>query len=358
MTGRGIDQIMPHPCAPELHEDYARSAIEYLAMAESRNGAIPRSVEPAYIWGDALAEFDRVRPAARIINLETSVTVSEDYAAKGINYRMNPANLGCIAAAKIDCCVLANNHVLDWGRSGLDETVHSLRSADIPTAGAGSDATEAWHPCIIEREWGRVLVFACAAGDSGVPNDWAATASTSGVALLENFSDDAAAQLTARIRAMRQQSDIAVLSIHWGGNWGYPIPSAHRQFAHALIDHGAIDLIYGHSSHHRKAIEVYGNKPILYGCGDFINDYEGIGGYEKFRPELVLLYFVGVDPVTHELASVEMAPFKTCRFRLERAGRSDAQWLANEWNREGKSGGTGVRLDRSDRLHLEWEQRG
>jgi poly-gamma-glutamate capsule biosynthesis protein CapA/YwtB (metallophosphatase superfamily) len=61
----------------------------------------------------------------------------------------------------------------------------------------------------------------------------------------------------------------------------------HRQFAHALIDEAGFDLVHGHSSHHPKAIEVHHGRIILYGCGDFITDYEGIKGYESFRDDLV-----------------------------------------------------------------------
>ena len=83
-------------------------------MARSRVVSIPPT-------SGALDEFTHMRPDARIINLETSITRSEDYAPKGINYRMSPENADCLRAAGIDCCVLANNHVLDWGRRGLLE---------------------------------------------------------------------------------------------------------------------------------------------------------------------------------------------------------------------------------------------
>ena len=114
MTGRGIDQILPHPSQPQLFEPYVRSALGYVELAEEKGGPLPRSVDFAYVWGDALRELDRLRPHARIVNLETAVTVAEDaWPGKGIHYRMHPGNVGCLSAAAIDCCVLANNHVLD-----------------------------------------------------------------------------------------------------------------------------------------------------------------------------------------------------------------------------------------------------
>ncbi|HEX9877896.1 MAG TPA: CapA family protein, partial [Gammaproteobacteria bacterium] len=139
MLGRGIDQILPHPSSPVLYEGYVRSALDYVALAERTNGPIPRAVPFSYVWGDALDELDRRKPDLRIINLETAVTRSDRPELKGINYRMNPANLPCVGAAGIDCCVLANNHVLDWGREGLLETLDAVKQAGIKTAGAGRD---------------------------------------------------------------------------------------------------------------------------------------------------------------------------------------------------------------------------
>ena len=354
MTGRGVDQILPYPSKPILYEAYVGSALDYVVMAEKTKGPIPRCVDFSYVWGDALAELERVTPAARIINLETSVTNRDVHAPKGINYRMNPANMPCLAAAGIDCCVLANNHVLDWGRPGLHETVISLRKAGIGTAGAGFNLTEAVQPCVIETLSGRVLVFALATADSGVPPDWGATPTECGVSFLPDLSDAAADRLAGQVSSVKRPGDIAVVSAHWGGNWGYGISRRQRSFARRLIDSGAVDFIHGHSSHHRKAIEVYRNKPILYGCGDFLNDYEGIGGFEEFRSKLVLMYFATFDPSAAGLVGLEMTPLEIHRFRLRMAGKNDARWLTEVLNREGKPFGNRTTLQDSGRLKLEW----
>ena len=115
-----------------------------------------------------------------------------------------------------------------------------------------------------------------------------------------------------------------------------------------------MDLIHGHSSHHRKAIEVYRNKLILYGCGDFLNDYEGIGGYEEFRSQLVLMYFATFDPSSPGLVGLEMTPLEIHRFRLRRAGKSDVEWLQKVLNREGEPFGSGTIVDGTNRMRLKW----
>ena len=196
MTGRGIDQVLAHPSSPRLHEPYVQSALDYVEMAESANGRILKPVDFPYVWGDAAEELTRVSPNARIVNLETSITTCDDYDPKGINYRMHPANTPCLT--EIDCCVLANNHVLDWGRSGWKETLSSLQAAGMKTAGPGLNLAQAIQPAVIEiGDNTRVLVFAACTADSGVPRDWAATDREPGVALLPDLSGRTAGRLLA-----------------------------------------------------------------------------------------------------------------------------------------------------------------
>ncbi|MBN3790218.1 CapA family protein, partial [Burkholderia sp. Ac-20353] len=175
MTGRGIDQILPHPGDPRLFEPVCGSARDYVRLAEQENGRLPAHRDDAYPWGDALAELERVRPDARIINLETAVTTSDDrWPGKSVLYRMHPGNVGCLLRAQVDCCVLANNHTLDWGRAGLDETCATLARAGIAMAGAGRDAAQAAAPAIVECAGGaRVRVEAFVTASAGALAGWA-----------------------------------------------------------------------------------------------------------------------------------------------------------------------------------------
>jgi len=355
MTGRGIDQILAHPSDPAIHERFMQSALGYVESAEQKSGRIPRAVDPAYIWGDALDELQRVAPEARIINLETAVTRSDDWIGKGINYRMNPANVACLSAARIDCCALANNHVLDWGASGLRETLDTLHAAGLKTAGAGKSRSEAEAPAELVLARGRrILVFALGAESSGVPPQWAATDRRPGVDFLGDLSERTLAHITDRVRAIKRPGDIAVASLHWGSNWGYEIAPDEVHFAHQLIERAGFDLVHGHSSHHAKAIEVFQGKLILYGCGDFINDYEGIAGYEAFRGDLGLMYFPTLDAATGCLLSLELVATQIVRFRVQRAVDSDARWLCSMLDREGGRFGTSAELMPGSRIALHW----
>lgn len=355
MPGRGVDQILLHPSRPTLHEPAVASALEYVAMAEHAHGPIPRNVAPAYVWGVALDELERRSPVARIINLETSVTTSEDAAPKGINYRMHPSNVDVLSAARIDCAALANNHVLDWGVAGLRETLDTLATTGISVAGAGRTLAEAEAPAVIEAGEGhRVLVFAFCADDSGVPREWSAGSSKPGVNRLAGYSSRTAARAANLVTASKRAGDVVIASIHWGSNWGFEIPREHRRFAHRLIDDAGVDIVYGHSSHHVKAVEVYRGRAILYGCGDFLNDYEGIHGPKHLRDDLTMMYFPILDVQSGALIELEMVPLLIRHFRLQYPADQDVRWLVGTVDRECRR--FGARLtEREGRRLLAWE---
>lgn len=358
MTGRGIDQVLPHPADPKIHEPYLTDAMDYVRLAEEVNGPITRPVSFSYIWGDALYELELMKPDLRLINLETSVTKSDEYwRGKEIHYRMNPANVPCLTAAKINYVSLANNHVLDWGYSGLIETLETLKKADIQSSGAGKNIEEAEAPAVMDVEGkGKVMVFSFGSESSGIPLSWAASEGKPGVNLLRDFSDNDVQRISQRVWKIKRSESIVVASIHWGLNWGYKVHPEERQLAHKLIDEAGVDVVHGHSSHHAKGIEVYKNKLILYGCGDFLNDYEGIGGFEFFRGDLGLMYFAVVEPTTGNLCSLEMIPTQVKHLRVNRAARTDAVWLKEMLNRESQRLGSRAQLKADDKLTLIWNQ--
>ncbi|MCZ4611204.1 CapA family protein, partial [Streptomyces sp. Lzd4kr] len=147
MLGRGVDQILARPGDPVLREGYVTDARAYVNMAESVSGPIPAPVDAAWPWGEALRLLEAAGPDVRIVNLETSVTRSDAFEpGKAVHYRMHPANLPALTVARPDVCVLANNHVQDFGRTGLKETLDVLHGAGLRTAGAGRGSEEAYAP--------------------------------------------------------------------------------------------------------------------------------------------------------------------------------------------------------------------
>lgn len=347
MTGRGIDQALPHSNSPQLHERFVRDARQYLHLAQEENGTIPEPISPEYLWGVALDELSRRQPDIRLINLETSITRSDDYwRKKSIHYRMHPANIDCLTVAEIDGCTVANNHLLDWGYAGLDETLSTLNAAGIAHAGAGSTQTDAAAPVTLTGDNATVTVIAAGASSSGIPPDWAADENTSGIHLLSGNVDTDVRQIDAQIQAADYSETPVIASLHWGSNWNYDIPAYQRSLAHRLIDDTDVDLIHGHSSHHVKGMEIYRDHLILYGCGDFITDYEGISGHEAYRGDLGLMYFPKLDSCSGKLRGMVMIPVTMRRFQLRYPEESDVVWLLERLRRECQP--LGLHISRSD----------
>jgi len=91
-------------------------------------------------------------------------------------------------------------------------------------------------------------------------------------------------------------------------------------------------------------------KLIIYGSGDFINDYEGISGHDENRADLVLMYFASIDPISGKLLQLQMIPLQIKKFRLNRASENDIVWLKDTFNRESKSLGTRIQLSEDNVL--------
>ncbi|MFF0200823.1 CapA family protein [Streptomyces sp. NPDC005017] len=341
MLGRGVDQLLPRPLDPAIPEQYVHDARVYVALAEDRNGAVPRDRGFGYPWGEVPELLDAAAPQARILNLETAVTCHDAFQpGKAVHYRMHPDNLPALAVARPDVCVLANNHVLDYGRRGLADTLAALSAAGLPTAGAGADLGEAGAPVTLRlRPDVRLSVFGLAAESSGVPRDWAATAGRSGVHLA---GDGTLPRLLTAVAERKRAGDLVVVSVHLGSNWGYPPARSDRALTHALVDAGA-DVVHGHSSHHPRPLELYRGRLVLHGCGDLVNDYEGIGGQEHYRDDLRLLYLVELDAGDGRLRRVRLIPLRSRRLRLERAPAQDTRWLRDTLDRV--SHPYGVRVD-------------
>lgn len=358
MTGRGIDQILPHSVSPELKERFVKNARQYVKLAEKKSGSIPNQVSYEYIWGDGLDILSKSEADARVINLETSLTTEDDFwTGKGVHYRMHPKNVELFNVAGIDVCVLGNNHIMDYGRAGLKETLNTLKNNGIKKAGAAITGSKASQPAIMDTPSGRLLIFSYGSPTAGVPRAWKASPNEAGVNYLADLSEESADTLLETVRNFKKVGDRTVISIHWGSNWGYQIPDQQQKFAHRLISSGDVDIIHGHSSHHPKGIEVYKDRPIIYGAGDLINDYEGIDGRPQYRDDLSLMYFPKLDE-EGSLVSLVMRPMHIKNFQLQHATDSETERLAETMDRECKKLGSSIELSEKGRLSLHWPSKG
>ena len=331
MTGRGVDQILSAAGDPRLWERYVDDARTYVDLAEKASGPIPAPVDPGWPWGDALQVMDQVDPDLRIINLETSITTSDDTApGKAVHYRMHPGNIGCLTAARPDACALANNHVLDLGVRGIEETLDALAGAGLPTAGAGRDKEEAWRPLELSAGDRRVLVWSVGAACSGVAQP--------GGRPRPAGSGVRRRPVTGRCRGpLRPRAPYKATGRYRGRDHPLGLELGIRRPARP----GPLRPLAGRQRGGRRPRALVAPPPsgrglprqlVLYGCGDLVNDYEGISGDERYRPDLRLLYFVYLDG-SGRLDRVTMAPLQARQMRLWHAIEPDAQWLRRALNK-------------------------
>lgn len=187
---------------------------------------------------------------------------------------LHPAAATSAAAAPrgrgIDMVSNANNHSLDFGPAAMLDMLRRLDRAGIAHAGAGANVAEARQAALdMTRDGTRIAVVSCTDNEP----EWAAGDEAPGIHYVRADSDDPSARaLTAEVRRLRSLADTVIVSTHWGGNWGYRPPLEHRMLGRALVQAGA-DIVFGHSCHVFRGVEVAGHGVIIYSAGDFVDDY-------------------------------------------------------------------------------------
>ncbi|KAK8217592.1 hypothetical protein M8818_001351 [Zalaria obscura] len=284
MLGRLIDQLFP----THINEP---SEAHHAAQIKKNNPQL-HGYGPRHPWGTTLPLLHSAD--LNLINLETSATTHEaKWPNKVFNYRMHPANISALHEAKIDYAGLANNHTLDFSEEGLRETVRTVRGAGIAFAGAGDSEDEAAAPAVLflprgDRDGPLVHVYAA----SDHPSDWASVPTFHMI----DYTTRTRERLKALLTSSRQDDRdvLKVFSVHWGPNYACQPSREIQSMAHFLIDECGVDVVHGHSSHHVQGVEKYKGKLIIYGCGDFVDDYAVTLGY---RNDLSAVWRVTVEEI-------------------------------------------------------------
>lgn len=225
---------------------------------------------PGYPWGDTLPILRGAD--IRMCNLECAISDRGEpwsETPKEFHFRSDAKNIDVLRAANMNIASLANNHALDYGYDALVDTLELLDAAAIHHAGAGRTLSEAEQPAIMRTGGGKVGVIAFTDNEPV----WEATSGKPGVFYVPvEPRDGRAVHLLELIKQTKNAVDLLIVSTHWGPNWGYEPPPEHVPFAHAMVDAGA-DVLFGHSGHVFRGIEIYRHRPIIYCAGDFIDDY-------------------------------------------------------------------------------------
>ncbi len=265
-----------------------------------------------YPWGDMLP-FLHVADLV-CINLECALTSTTERwpgdPDKPFFFRAEPSAVETLRVGHVSFASLANNHILDFGATGLMETIAVLDSAGIAHAGAGANIESARAPALLALHGWRVAVLAFA----DYPEAWCASAKAPGMCFTPVSLDAAGFGIVeqAIVRA-RAGADVVIFSMHWGPNMRLRPPRLFRNFAHRVIEAGA-DVFWGHSAHLLQGIELVDGKPIFYDTGDFIDDY---AVDPDLRNDFSALFLLRIAPPAIE--QIEIVPAIIDHMRVTRA---------------------------------------
>ncbi len=191
---------------------------------------------------------------------------------KQFTFRVDPSYVSLLTDMGVDIAGLANNHVLDYGKTALLDTFSTLEGADIEYTGAGNSPEEASKLVVKSCPDGRKIGFL--ASSHVIPSvDWNVVNSQPGEFC---FYDEA--DLLKSIEDAKQEVDFLFVMVHWGIEKTIELTDYQVNDAHRFIDAGA-DAVIGMHSHCLQPVEIYQGKPVFYSLGNFIfNKSIGSGG--------------------------------------------------------------------------------
>ncbi len=275
---------------------------------------------PMYPWGNMLPTIRRAD--GFLINLECALTSHtkrwRDNGGKAFYFRAHPRAVKTLQLAGVNFAALANNHAVDFGMTGLLDTVRHLGEAGIAHAGAGANLTAARTPAFLSVGGWRIGIVAYA----DYPAAWAAGPAAPGINYTSVPPAPADLQTIAvALATARQRADLVVFCIHWGPNMRDRPPREFREFAHRVVEAGA-DVFWGHSAHVVQGIEIWQGKPIFYDTGDFVDDYAVDA---ELRNDLSALFLLRTRPPAWE--RIDVVPVSISRGQVNRARGADRDWL-------------------------------
>jgi poly-gamma-glutamate capsule biosynthesis protein CapA/YwtB (metallophosphatase superfamily) len=219
--------------------------------------------DPAHV----LASITPVLSSADLamVNLETAITVrGEPVAGKNFHFRSPPASFAALRAAGVDVVNMANNHALDYGPVGMQDTFDAIKSSRFPVIGIGHNAVEAYRPYRTVIKGQRIAILGALDWlEPVLIPAWSATETQPGVA----FSIDRT-RLVAAVRAVRPEVDTLVVFLHWGTEQTHCASGEQQDLAKALLTAGA-DIIVGSHAHRVFGAGRVGTSLVAYGLGNF-----------------------------------------------------------------------------------------
>src|SRR5262249_36175082 len=198
-----------------------------------------------------------------VVNLETAVTSRGQPQPKYYHFRTNPAAFTALRGAGVDIANMANNHVLDYGRVGLSDTLAAARQAHFPVLGIGNNAAAAWSPYVVTVKGVRVAFLGvCQVAE--LASSWVATRTRSGEANAINLR-----RTLAAVRAAKKIADVVVVIMHWGTE-GQACPDASQLALAPKLAAAGATIIVGSPAHTLPGSGWLGRTFVAYGMANFL----------------------------------------------------------------------------------------
>lgn len=248
---------------------FTLSAVGDLMLGRRVNQRIA-AADPSYEL--ALAAPVLQRADVGFGNLEVSLTDQGQPVRKDYTFRAAPALASGLLSAGIQVVSLANNHVGDYGATGIADTVTALDLAGVAHSGAGTNAAAAGAPAMQVVHGTRIAFLSFV----NVPVDTVTAFATSSEAAGSSRAGVAwgtADAVKEAVVAARATVDVVIVSIHAGTEYAAEPNEVQRTLAHAAIDAGAA-LVLGSHPHVLQGIEYYKGGVIFYSLGNFVFDLD------------------------------------------------------------------------------------
>jgi len=195
-------------------------------------------------------------------NLEGPISDKGKNVGSIYSFRAIPEVLKGLKFAGFDILSVANNHIFDYGREAMEDTLIRLKEAQIEYIGAGFSGKEALSPKIIEKKGTKIVFLAFTnLGEKS----WEAKENSSGIAWLNKEN------LKHSIKKAKEEAELIIVSMHYGQEYQLQPTKEQKDFSHLAIDLGA-DLVIGHHPHVVQPIEQYKRGYIAYSLGNFVFD--------------------------------------------------------------------------------------
>jgi poly-gamma-glutamate capsule biosynthesis protein CapA/YwtB (metallophosphatase superfamily) len=200
-----------------------------------------------------------------VVNLETAVTSGGQQVAKQFVFRAPPSAFAALRAGGVDVASMANNHGMDFGESGLHDSLAAARRYHFPVIGIGLDARQAYRPFRRTINGQRIAIIgATQVLDDELISAWTAGPHKPGLASAKDVP-----QLVQEVHAARRTSDTVVVFLHWGVELAECPSADQRTLARQLVAAGA-DVVVGGHAHRVQGAGRLGSALVDYGLGNFV----------------------------------------------------------------------------------------